>query len=73
MQDAIPPVSTGVLRNQHHIDAVLLWWQVRILIFDLVEVVADRLDDGAEWRLNRDEAYAREKTLKLLALSLIHI
>ena len=48
MQDAIPPVSAGVLRNQHHIDAVLLWWQVRILALDLVEVVADRLHDGAE-------------------------
>ena len=67
MQDAIPPVSTGVLGNQHHIDAVLLCWQMRILILNLVEVVTDRLDDGAEWRLNRDEAYAREEGFEALA------
>ena len=61
MQDAIPPVSTSVLGNKHHVDAALLCWQVPIFIFNLVEVVADRLHDGAEWRLNGNQADAREE------------
>ena len=59
VQDAIPPVPAGVLRNHHHVDAALLRWQVRILALDLIEIVADRL----HWRRLRNAGWVGKALL----------
>ena len=67
MQNAIPPVSAGVFRNHHHVDAALVCWQVLILGLNLIKVVADRLHDGAERRVNCHEPYAGEERFEARA------